>query len=688
MANFLGLDSINVLKDYIDAQVAAVNGETRIVTIQAYKYIEDTEERPITPEASVVGGTFDVAGATYIYPEGWGSLHDVLFALGEGVGTDTETIDYNKIDEKLAIGSIWMTVGVIEGNADRPDEYSAPVKISGQNGVSIRFAYSFDPLSEESDRTENPQGPSAENPVEYVYTKVGDAPWAGPTIFAMYAESGKDMKFVFKLTSDTDKDTYMPIAPATPGFVHDWSTSIGSLQVSPEKPYLWMCSKTITAGSDGNNVPWSDPALIGRWGEDGNVPDYVQVLYHKGYSDPEISDIEGIVRPEKPVFIDTEENPDATIADYFADGWVELPESEYVVKLDENGDPVIDENGDPVMIESTDPVIWWQCSIKVDGRTNKVLNADNIGAVKRYNAIDGNAKAGQFTMNLYAWSETQDQPEMSETLIDGWRPENYNYLPDRPLTLTSLEASLWMITANVSKIDEKGVPVVNGSWSEPVKLTGPRGPISYDYRVETRYMRGSENGPEFEPEEEAWYKDSNDPHIELTPTYPYLWAVEYLVYYKMKYADEPNIDGTYDIVLADDKATIVKDTDGKDITYGYYRLSGLNGADGSKKNSLKYSKAAEIVDINSFMTNYYVSNSADDVTYKRVFNFDTFIVGYTAKFANIGTGNVIIETTTDKPFAATGKTAVTMTLSPGESVELICCKDDGNEMLLVIGKSL
>ena len=39
MANkFLGLDSINVLKQYIDESIVNINNRSRILTIQAYSY--------------------------------------------------------------------------------------------------------------------------------------------------------------------------------------------------------------------------------------------------------------------------------------------------------------------------------------------------------------------------------------------------------------------------------------------------------------------------------------------------------------------------------------------------------------------------------------------------------------------------------------------------------------------------
>ena len=74
MANkFLGLDSVNVLKDYIDKQILINNENTRVITVYAYKYVEDGVI-PETPNH----GSFDPEGANVTYPEGWTSLKVLL----------------------------------------------------------------------------------------------------------------------------------------------------------------------------------------------------------------------------------------------------------------------------------------------------------------------------------------------------------------------------------------------------------------------------------------------------------------------------------------------------------------------------------------------------------------------------------------------------------------------------------
>ena len=160
----------------------------------------------------------------------------------------------------------------------------------------------------------------------------------------------------------------------------------------------------------------------------------------------------------------------------------------------------------------------------------------------------------------------------------------------------------------------------------------------------------------------------------------------------MKYADDANEDGSYDVVLESDSPTIVKTVNGNNVDYGYFRLSGLNGEDGSKRNSLHYSPVdtteTEIV-VKSFSdTNLYVANSNVDVTYKLQLDILSFVTGYTGKFANIGTANMVITTSSGITFTGSNTTATSITLAPQETIELVCYKDGDARTLLVIGKAL
>lgn len=652
---FLGINNIDVIKDYIDKTVMESKNAASVITIQTYRYFKDND----TIELPNNGG-FDFDNSVIIYPENWNSLQQVLSEIG----------DSEQIAVALSEGSIWMSMGTVENTSGNIDSWSTPVKISGQNGVSVKFAYSYDKNATEENRSYTPLGVTSENRVEYVWTKYGEETWVGPSIWAMYAQDANDIKWRYCVT----KDLVTPPQPTAGNSI--WDKNLITRNLSKEYPYMWMSNQLVPAGQESTDEGWSEPILFGHWGmdgADGNVPDYTQTLYHKGLSNPEISDIAGIIAPEKPEYIE-----DSLITDYIKDGWVELPT-----------EPEVEEGEEPVL----DETIWWQCTIKVDGKTNKVLSEESIGSVKRYNAIDGIAKPGQFTMNLYAWSSNQLQPEMSDTLVGGWRPSNYNYLPDKPFDedgnilqeFNSPQASLWMITANVAGLDEKGEPIVNGSWSEPVKLTGPQGPIAYDYRMETRYMIGNASKPQYEPTDYEWNK--NVPNV--NNTYPYVWAKNYLMCYTMTYGELDEETGQYEIIPTENKK-VIED-------YPYFRLSGLNGIDGedgNRKNSINYvTENSSNITVTSFSsTNMYISNNSGNTTYYIELDQLAFINGYTGKFANVGTSEstVTINSGNNYTFVGSGIETKEIILNAGESIELVCYNNTENERkeLIVIGKIL
>lgn len=647
MANkFLGLDSINVLKQYIDDQITSINNDTRIITIQAYTYCK----AGIKPDCPI-GGGFDTEGVVVQYPENWYALNVLL----------------NKIEDleaALSEGSIWMSAGVYQGTSKIV--WSTPMKISGQNGVSVRFAYSFDKNAKEEDRLITPPNVDSdpEHHIVYAWTKTGEEDWAGPVIWSMYAQDATMVYWRYCVTGE-DKDGN-PIQPPKPSGA-PWVKEIPRQDITENMPYMWMSYQIVRPKKLDDNITdwtendiykiddsrWSEPILFGHYGRNGDVPDYTQNLYCKGIDSPD-SDIKGIIAPEQPKF-----EKDKLINNYITKDWLTMPTAEEGV--------------------------WWMCTFKVNGRNGKVLE---IGPVKRYNGVDGVAKTGSYTKYLYAWSADQTSPEINmDKLIDKWRPEGWYEAPDYDksedwkgdVNSEEAEASLWALVGIVINTDENGHPVVS-KWSAPIKLTGPRGPIGYDYRIETRYMEGTSEAPRVKSSEAEWYK--NTPYINAS--YPYIWAQQYLVLYKMKYADKANADGTYDIIEdTKHRAEVIE-------KYGEYRLTGLNGENGNKKNNLNYTIDNASINVISFTdTNYYISNSNEDTIYN--INLDTlaFINGYTGKFANVGTGNMIINGN-GFTFIGSCKTATTLTLAPQETVELVCYNNETNNQkeLIVIGKEL
>jgi hypothetical protein len=638
MANkFLGLDSINVLTSYIDQAVSKKTENGLVLTIQAYKYIPFNEAIE-TP----VGGGFDFNYGTVIWPDGgWNSLKGVLDEIGED------------LTDSLMDGSIYMSSAVITGKTEVV--WSRPMRVSGQNGVSVRFAYSFDREALEEARTSTPQGVNATNRVEYVWTKEAEGEWDGPTIWSMYSEDADNVLWRYCVTKELKTPTKPSVGDS------NWSKNLVDRNLSKEYPYMWMSSQIVPAGQEESDGGWSEPILFGHWGMDGNVPDYNVTLYRIG-GDLEVEgSTPGIVKPAAPVL---SADPDAVVEDVLYSelrtlnpDWKDLPED--------------------------DDKVWWQCTIKVNGQTGVVME---IGSVKRYNAVDGQALPGQFTKYLYRWSEDHNQPEFkTDELKDGWSVDGWFETPDYHLVedydgvdFSSVpEASLWMTVSIADGYTDAGVPKVLG-WSAPVRITGPRGPISYDYRMETRYTIGTSARPKALPTEEEWRKEPPS----TTSTYPYIWAAEYLVCYKMRYdVSNPNEDGTYPVETADG-GTIVEN-------YGYYRASGLDGEDGNRKNAIKYVTDNESVRVTSFsQTNLFIANSESDSSYTIALDQLAFVDGYTGRFCNIGKGNMTISTNDTMPFVASCTTATSVTIAPQESIELVCHNNGKDKELILIGKDI
>lgn len=632
---FLGLDSINVLKDYIDNQILINENRTRFVTIHAYKYVEDGT----VPEAPINGG-FDSEGVNIIYPIGWFSLQTVLTNIGDNAA----------IEAALANGSIWLSVGVVEGNADT--SWSAPMKISGQNGVSVRFAYSYDPSAEEANRTSNPSGVNQTNRVEYVWTKYGDDAWVGPTIWAMYASDASDVLYRYRVTATADN----PGAPVS-DVDSNWTTSAAA-SITSDAPFMWMTWKRVPAGSIASEIMWSEPILFGHYGMDGkdgkdgldgNIPDYTITLYAMSDS------IE-----TTPEFICETGNLLEDVVEANKDVWFDLPVHE----------------------DATESTIWWNVVMNINGgtRENPELKdtVKNFSNVRRYSALDGEVSTSVYTKYLFYWSSNQTIAE--DLAFEEW-VEVPEYKADEQ------DGSLWMIV-NTCKVNTKtGEVETLGDWSTPVKLTGPRGPIAYDYRQESLFGAGTaDKAPT------TWKRMSE---VKTSTTYPYIWEKRYLALYKMKYADTANADGSYDVI--EDK--FLKTIGDADV----FRLSGLDGkigadgkdgANGNRLNTIHYAIMDEHVSISNFDdTNYFISNASEDTHYTLNGNkFGDFVSGYTGKFANVGTGNMIIEAI-DADIVGGSISASEVIVKPQESIDLVTyLNTDRNNNIrcefILLGKAL
>lgn len=623
---FLGLDTINVLKKYIDEQILLNENNSRIVNLHAYKYVLDEDGQPETP----VNGSYDPEGGDLKYPTGWSSLKTVLSMFENAAA----------IEDALSKGSIWMSAGISKGN-NAFEDWSNPIKINGQNGVSVRFTYSFDADATEDMRTDYPTGVDANNRIEYVWSKYGEGEWIGPTIWAMYNEDSSDVLYRYCVTATTD----VPNAPAS-DIDPNWTNS-ASASVTDEKPFMWMTSKRVPAGSNSSDAVWSEPILFGHYGMDGrdgldgNIPKYSITLYAMTNSIEEVP--------------------------------------EFVCEEGDNIDEVIEANVDwsdlPTREDETETSVWWYVVVNVNGGDKEnpelINTVNNFSTVKRFSALDGEQLTSVYTQYLYYWSSTQTMPD--NLTDDDWLDAPVYNSKDH-------DGSLWM-KAGVCKLNTRTgeVEMVNTEkpWSDPVKISGPRGPIAYDYRTESVFGAGDETTPPTN-----WRTLSE---VRLTDDKPYIWEKRYLSLYRMKYADKANPDGTYDVV----EDAFVKIIGTPDV----FRLSGLNGAigkngaNGNRLNTIDYATTSKTTTISNFDEfNYFISNSNEDTHYTLLGNkFGDFESGYTGKFANIGTGNMII-TAVDADIVGTNVSLAEIVVKPQEAIDLISFKNNNRCEFILIGK--
>lgn len=680
---FLGLDSINVITEYIKQYVNKKQEESQVITLQVYKYSSEQ------PQAPTNDTHYDFENNSLIPDLSQGAnAWNKLSAI-----TDYLVETYGSVNAALEEGSIWMSSGLQYGST--VESWSTPMKVSGENGkAGVQFAFSYKKDTPEKDRSLVPLDleDTDEKRTIYYWMKNIDGEWIDNElpgkVWARFTQNGvSGMKTVFQyhLTGikDVDKDD-KPIAPKhnseywTNGINYDTKNGF-----SKDIPYLWLRHKTIKADetidmTDPNaNSGWSEIVLFSHYGQDGNVPDYNITLYHigKNSNDPEATP--GIICPDKIILTEPISVEEFLAAEAEKEiGWRIIPKDE---ELDER-------------------TIWWQCTIKVNGKDMTIDSQEDVGQILRYNQVSPEATPGQFTKYLFKWSENQTLDEdlwpKHDKLIDHWKPNGWDESMSEN-ALNDPNASVWVIAAQAFGYNDAGYPKIGeftedtNPWSEPIKLTGPRGPMSLDYRIETRYMEGTSAAPRALPSEEAWYK--LDGKLDITSKdYPYIWAAEYLVSYRMVYSTNAagqyikDANGDY-VMKPEDFGTLI-------TNYGYYRLSGRDGEDGNRKNSLSYITNAtenKALDVISFAdTNFYIANSTEAVVYNIKLDSLTFVNGYTGKFSNMGAGKVTIQAN-NFTLVNGDKTARKLELSTNETVELVCYNDATlGQCLLVLGKSL
>ena len=420
MANrFLGLDSINVLKKYIDDQVALLANKSNLITLQAYKYVVNNAE-----VQAPTGGTYSPIGADIEYPDGWASLQKVLDDIG----------DTAALENALASGSIWMSVGMAKG-VNRFTDWSDPIKISGQNGVSVQFKYTY---SDSSTLTSTEIEALSNYPLElnnehrkvYVWARYAGEDWVGPRLWSNYAVDASDVYYRYKVTAE-------PSQPTPPESDNDstWMNS-AAISLSNEYPYMWMSSKRVTVNNSGG---WTEPILFGHYaqdgkdgaaGKDGVKPNYSVTLYCASGS--------------------VEAQPIFTIPN----------DSNAVLKLDS----LMSLNDDwTTTPEYNAGEVCWCIVLNFNGEDDSL---NEYSGVYRFSALDGECTSCVRTLYKFYWSSEQTLP--TDLTENDWQYYPYQNEED-------INGSLWMIMG-IHQLDTvNNTPTLIGEWSDPVKLSGPQG---------------------------------------------------------------------------------------------------------------------------------------------------------------------------------------------------------------------
>lgn len=641
---FLGLDSIDVLMQYINTKVSE-HADAKICTLQVYKYVLNGE----TPDYPSNNIYYNYEAKYISFPvnnTGWNTLNNVLSNLSE---------------DSLEYGSIYTSIRlqIDETSADyKPEtQWSKPIKISGINGRNgAEFRYSYDQNADPEKSSKLPIIATEENPIVWFWAKSENGNWSGPEKWNVFTRNGVDgtngrqILYRYCGTSRNNVTDGIPNPPAPPKGGNDpkWSNTLLNINLSEETPYLWMSTAIVVAGetieeseANGTFTGWSDPILFSKLGLDGNVPDYTVTIYAKGAEE------DGLIQPDAPEFEEGQ-----TIDYYKNESWLDVPS---------------DETG-----------YWWQRTLKLSGIDNTVLEA---GALKRYNGVNGESQPGEWSEMCFMWSETQQKPALEiiegATYPAGWDSQYPNAQP-------SVGANLWMTVGTFKGMNENGTPKLITPWSDPVCISGPICPVSLDSRFEIRYTNG--NATTINPQG-TWVDDPSN--VNVTNTYPYIWGKQYLVYYKVNYEYETDQEGNFNIT--ETSANVVPD--GVTQEYAPYRISGLNGNNGNTKNKIMYNVAEMDVEINSFTNeNMYVYNGVSGITYTLNYNQIDFETGFTGKFSNIGKGIVTIKAVEPYAFVGSGKTNSddirTITINSQETVELICYKAESEKSFIVIGKEI
>ena len=588
----------------------AISTQTFIV----YKSTGLSIAAPETP----TGGHWDSALDTFTPPEGWSR------------------------DEELT-GIVWMSSGIFKADTgDLIGSWSAPVRITGQDGsngtdgTSIEFIYKttetdLEPPylnTEDSPNTNNyipegwtdsPSGISVTVQCEWVATRRKNeegtwTSWTDPVIWSKWGVNGMDgdgVEYIYYRNNGASVDNPTPANINTDEYQErgaykdveyipsGWFDNPQG--VSQSFLYEWVCQRKYRNGSWGR---FSDPAVWAKYGESGNNGVNglsLRTMYAKaniGVTPPVNEDnidpgsVWGTVFP----IYDSETEAVWCIQAYVTydnrlatteegavyEGW----QGPWIITgapgkdgIAPNYKTYIYKQSDvkPEKPTSTDVIPegwqdypdttgqWWQCIGSVNGVTNMVTEWSEVLPV---NGRDGQAQDGKFTEFRFATSVSPINPPFLNNWMrnpGGWTLEPPN---------VSNGSYLWMIMAVINPDN-----TLNDTWSDPVRISGERGPIGETgpagpegptgsqgisgipgVSIEVRYCLGTEDT----------YDGSQHPGGTLTPSgwsatipttteeKPYIWCIQGRVEYR------------------DNEGTIAG------VNWSEpFRLSGTNGLDGA-----------------------------------------------------------------------------------------------------------
>lgn len=464
-------------------------GDTPLATKTVFIF-KASETQPDKP----VGGYWDYDSNTVTYPDGWNPTQDNMQ------------------------GMVWMSIGTFIQTGELIDGWSEPIQITGdkgengQDGISIEFIYKLtknnldvpskpDSINQDDyvpdGWSDSPKGISIDNKVEWVCTrrKINNIweDWKEPVIWSKWGDNGMDgdgVEYIYKTTTiATPPERPTDVSQEDDFIPSGWNDN--PTGVTSSIPYEWVSVRKSKNGVWGK---FSIPALWAKYGEDGTNGISIRTMYTKTANSSVVPDvIVNNINPGSvwgigfPTYSGNEAvwgiQAQVTYDNKLATNWQgpylitgvngkdAIPPNYkvYVYKLSSSkpnkptgNDPSSPGNG---WIDYPNTAgQWWQCIGSVNGVTELVTKWSEVLPV---NGKDGIAQDGKFTEFRFAKSTNDSAPAINKTL----REPGNNWFKEPPQINTGNNESLWITSALINPDD-----TLSSNWSDPVRISGERGP--------------------------------------------------------------------------------------------------------------------------------------------------------------------------------------------------------------------